>query len=138
MTEQLHFHFSLSCIGEGNGNPLQHSCLENPRDCRTWWGAIYGFAQSRTRLKRLSSRLPCPSPTPGVHPNPCFIKNRKCYRTVLFTARTVVVHICFGVCSNIRIDVKSDIQKLHSSNLMFIESSNKDAFIIIIFPVIHL
>ena len=54
-TEQLHFHFSLSCIGEGNGNPLQCSCLENPRDGRAWWAAIYGVAQSRTRLKRLSS-----------------------------------------------------------------------------------
>ena len=49
------FHFSLSCIGEGNGNPLQCSCLENPRDGGTSWAAVYGVAQSRTRLKRLSS-----------------------------------------------------------------------------------
>ena len=55
MTEQLHFHFSLSCIGEGNGNPLQCPCLENPRDGGAWWAAIYGVTQSRTRLKRLSS-----------------------------------------------------------------------------------
>ena len=55
MTERLHFHFSLSCIGEGNGNPLQCSCLENPRDRGARWAAIYGVAQSRTRLKRLSS-----------------------------------------------------------------------------------
>ena len=55
MTECLHFHFSLSCIGEGNGNPLQCSCLENPRDGGAWWAAIYGVTQSRTRLKRLSS-----------------------------------------------------------------------------------
>ena len=54
-TEQLHFHFSLSCIGEGNGNPPQCSCLENPRDGGAWWAAVYGVAQSRTRLKRLSS-----------------------------------------------------------------------------------
>ena len=54
-TEQLHFHFSLSCIGEGNGNPLQCSCLENPRDRGAWWAAVYGVAQSRTRLKWLSS-----------------------------------------------------------------------------------
>ena len=55
-TEQLHFHFSLSCIGEGNGNPLQCSCLENPRDGGACWAAVYGVAaQSRTRLKRLSS-----------------------------------------------------------------------------------
>ena len=53
--ERLHFHFSLSCIGEGYGNPLQCSCLENPRDGGAWWAAVYGVAQSRTRLKRLSS-----------------------------------------------------------------------------------
>ena len=51
MTEQLHIHFSLSCIGEGNGNPLQCSCLENLRDRGAWWAAIYGIAQSQTRLK---------------------------------------------------------------------------------------
>ena len=50
MTERLHFYFSLSCIGEGNGNPLQCSCLENPRDCGAWWAAVYGVAQSWTRL----------------------------------------------------------------------------------------
>ena len=55
-TERLHFHFSLSCIGEGNGNPLQCSCLENPRDGGAWWAAVSGVAQSRTRLKQLSSR----------------------------------------------------------------------------------
>ena len=54
-TEWFHFHFSLSCIGEGNGNPLQCSCLENPRDGGAWWAAVCGVAQSRTRLKRLSS-----------------------------------------------------------------------------------
>ena len=54
-TEQLHFHFSLSCIGEGNGNLLQGSCLENPRDGGAWWAAIFGVAQGWTRLKRLSS-----------------------------------------------------------------------------------
>ena len=54
-TERLHFHFSLSCIGEGNGSPLQCSCLENPRDGEAWQAAVSGVAQSRTRLKRLSS-----------------------------------------------------------------------------------
>ena len=53
-TERLDFHFSLSHNGEGNGNPLQCSCLENPRDRRAWWAAIYGVAQSQTQLKRLS------------------------------------------------------------------------------------
>ena len=55
VTERLHFLFSLSCIGEGNGNPLQCSCLENPRDGGAWWAAVYGVKQSQTWLKRLSS-----------------------------------------------------------------------------------
>ena len=54
-TEQLHFHFSLSCIGGGNGNPLQGSCLENPRDGGAWLAAVYGVTQSQTRLNRLRS-----------------------------------------------------------------------------------
>jgi len=54
-TERLHFYFSLSCIGERNGTPLQRSCLENPKDGGAWWAAIYGVTQSRTRLKWLSS-----------------------------------------------------------------------------------
>ena len=54
-TERLPFHFPLSCIGEENGNPLQCSCLENPRDGEAWWAAVYGVAQSWSRLKRLSS-----------------------------------------------------------------------------------
>ena len=54
-TERLHFHFSLSCIREGNGNPLQCSCLENLRDRGAWLAAIYGVAQSRTQLKQLSN-----------------------------------------------------------------------------------
>ena len=55
MTERLHFYFSLSCIGKGNGNPLQCPCLENPRDWGAWWAALSGVAQSWTQLKRLSS-----------------------------------------------------------------------------------
>ena len=61
-SERLPFHFSLSCIGEGNGNPLQCSCLENLRDGGAWWAAISGVAQSQTRLKRLSSRSSSSSP----------------------------------------------------------------------------
>ena len=61
MTERLHFHFSLSCIGGGNGNPLRCSCLENPRDGGAWWAAVYGVAQSWTRLKRLSSSNKSPA-----------------------------------------------------------------------------
>ena len=65
-TEWLHFHFSLSCIGEGNGNPLQCSCLENPRDGGAWWAAVYGVAQSWTGLKRLSSSSSLSSKTEGT------------------------------------------------------------------------
>ena len=54
-TERLPFHFSLSCIGGGNGDPLQCSCLENPRDGGAWWAAVYGIAQGGTQLRRLSS-----------------------------------------------------------------------------------
>ena len=53
-TERLHFHFSLSCIGEGNGNPLQCSCLENPRGGGAWWAAGHGVVKSRTRLSNFS------------------------------------------------------------------------------------
>ena len=70
MTERLHFHFSLSCIGEGNGNPLQRSCLENPRDGGAWWVAVYGVTQSRTRLKWLSS-----SSKTVYMPTPCWLKH---------------------------------------------------------------
>ena len=64
-TERLHFHFLFSCIGEGNGNPLQCSCLENPRDGEAWWAAVSGVEQSRTRLKRFSS-TPFYPPTVSV------------------------------------------------------------------------
>ena len=66
-TERLHFHFSLSCIGEGNGNPLQCSCLENPRDGGAWWAAVHRVAQSWTRLKQLSSRYYLPLLTDSIH-----------------------------------------------------------------------
>ena len=78
MTERLHFHFSLSCIGEGNGNPLQCSCLENPRDGGAWWTAVYGVAQNQTRLTWLSSssksyHLPVSEPSCMTLPVPvCF------------------------------------------------------------------
>ena len=69
-TERLHFHFSLSCIGEGTGNPLQCSCLENPRDRGAWWAAIRGVVQSRTRLKQLSS---------SSSPSLCFLYILPCW-----------------------------------------------------------
>ena len=67
-TERLHFHLSLSFIGGGNGTPLQCSCLENPRDGRAWWAVISGVAQSRTRLKRLSSSSSCSRPNDETLP----------------------------------------------------------------------
>ena len=70
-TELLHFHFSLSCTGEGNGNPLQCSCLENSRDGGAWWAAVYGVTQSRTQLKWLSS-----SRVSGTHPWAQFLKGK--------------------------------------------------------------
>ena len=70
MTDRLHFHVSLSHIGQGNGNPIQCSCLENPRDGGARWAAVYGVAQSRTRLKRLSSssiRIATPTTTKMIN-----------------------------------------------------------------------
>ena len=74
MTEWLHFHFSLSCIGEGNGNPLQCSCLENPRDGEAWWAVIYVVVQSWTRLKRLSSSSSRESKWGAVSTKPGFVR----------------------------------------------------------------
>jgi len=80
MTERLPFHFSLSCTGEGNGNPLQCSCLENPRDGGAWWAAVYGVAQTRTRLSNLAAaaagvfvRLK----GDNIYPGPCFLEGRE-------------------------------------------------------------
>ena len=56
-TERLHFHFSLSCIGEGNGNPLQYSCLENSMDRGAWWATVHGVAKSQTRLSHFALYL---------------------------------------------------------------------------------
>ena len=86
-TERLHFHFSLSRIGEGNGNPLQCSCLENPRHSRAWWAAVYGVPRSQTRLKQLSSGssscylvsgsiLPISIRQLDFDPNSCMSSNR--------------------------------------------------------------
>ena len=82
-TERLHFRFSLSCIGEGNGNPLQCSCLENPRDGVSWWVAVYGVAQSRTRLKQLSSSSSSssiPPFPPSVFPLHYFFRDGNTHR----------------------------------------------------------
>ena len=80
MTERLHFYFSLSCIGEGNGNPLQCYCLENPRDGGAWWAAIYGVTQSQTRLKWLSSSriIVAVSSLPGYWPGTLYALKTCC------------------------------------------------------------
>ena len=66
MTERLHFHFSFSCIGERNGNPLQCPCLENPRDSGAWWAVVSGVAQTRTRLSDLAAAAASEQLTPGA------------------------------------------------------------------------
>ena len=88
--EHLHFHFSLSCIGEGNGNPLQCSCLENPRDGGAWWAAIYGVAQSRIGLKWLSSSS---SSSSSSRQNKYFLKSgfRVCLWSSTFTLPPLLV-----------------------------------------------
>ena len=82
MTQWRHFHFSLSCIGEGNGNPLQCSCLENPRDRGAWWTAIYGVTLSRTRLKWLSSSGWVTEKAKEFQKNICFIDYTKTFDCV--------------------------------------------------------
>ena len=94
-TEQLHFDFSLSCIGEGNGNPLQCSCLESPRDREAWWAAVYGVTQSRTRLKQLSS-------SSSMHILISFIISSVIcllFRSVLFSLHMFEFLIVFFPCS---------------------------------------
>ena len=93
MIERLHFHFSLSCIGEGNGNPLQCSCLENPRNGEAWWAAVYGVTQSRTRLKWLSS-------SSSAHPEsvPSNFHLISLFRFVANPSR--IVHMLFTVFSS--------------------------------------
>ena len=94
MTEQLHFHFSLSCIGEGNGNPLQCSCLENPRDAEAWWAAIYGFARSQTWLKWLSS-------SSSSHP---YMTTGKTMSLIRWTFVVKVISLLFNVLSRLVVD----------------------------------
>ena len=83
-TERLHFHFSLSCTGGGNGNPLQRSCLENPRDGGAWWAAVYGVAQSWTRMKRLSSSIEDNKSKQHLSGNQQFMRGSYTVTTVIF------------------------------------------------------
>ena len=72
-TECFHFHFSLSCIGEGNGTPLLYSCLENPMDGGAWWAAIYGVTQSRTRLSDFTLTFHFPALEKEMAPHSCIL-----------------------------------------------------------------
>ena len=81
-TERLHFHFLLSCIGEGNGNPPQCSSLENPRDEGAWWAAVYGVTQSWTRLKWLSSSRSSSNDSNGL----CFWLLRRTFNALFWHA----------------------------------------------------
>ena len=93
-TERLHFHFALPCIGEGNGDPLQCSCLENPRDRGAWWAAVHRVAQSRTRLKRLSMHALISVPQQsdsGIHIYTCIYNTHACIFFFIFFY-TVVYH----------------------------------------------
>ena len=93
LTERLPFHFSLSCTGEGNGNPLRCSCLENPRDGEAWWAAIYGVAQSRPWLKRLSSSSS--SSIPQLIHSPIY-RNLVCFQVLVFLNKPVMTnHVRF-------------------------------------------
>ena len=90
-TERLHFHFSLSCIGEGNSNPLQCSCLENPRDGAAWWAAIHGVAQSQKLLKRLSSSIDETKHNSSKHPQ---VSLRNISKFLLFIVVTKIICNC--------------------------------------------
>ena len=108
MTERLHFHFSLSCIGEGNGNPLQYSCLENPRDRGTWWAAVYGVAQSRTRLKRFSIILTFVASLSGILPFQMF--------RVLWLLREPFYVCLYSKPSCVCVCVLSSVVEIHKSH----------------------
>ena len=93
-TEQLHFYFSLSCIGEGNGNPLQCSCLENPRDGGAWWAAVYGVTQSQTWLKWLSSAITVKKQRCNAMQR-CKQLSLGSFSWPLWVLKTLLISICF-------------------------------------------
>ena len=105
-TERLHFHFSLSCIGGGNGNPFQCSCLENPRERGALWAAVYGVTQSRTKLKRLSSS------SSRIHPFYLDIKYQEPMKEVKTSLKIIIVKKVNREQSNVFNFRKADIKTI--------------------------
>ena len=135
-TDRLHFHFSLSGTGEGNGNPLQCSCLENPRDGEAWWAAVYGVAQSRTRLKRLSSSSSSLYPLiPYSHLAPLpfsLLINKHSFVLHIYESVSVLlyIHLCFiiYICDNIEYLVFSDLLSIKPSRAIHIVADGRTSF----------
>ena len=119
-TERLHFHFSLSCIGEGNGNPLQCSCLENPRDGGAWWAAVHGIAQSRTRLKRLSSS----SSSSKRNWEQQKTQSDRLLQIVIFSPFEELQWLCLLV------SIRSDNSLLHQTNVCLYDQQNGTEIIV--------
>ena len=125
MTERIHFHFSLSCIGEGNGNPLQCSCLESPRDGGAWWAAVYGVAQSQTRLTQLSSSSihPTTSISLALFLLVIYIFHSFTFIVITVFCAFVVSEVSFSFCSSwlktILLFVFSECHMIFSSGLVF-------------------
>ena len=110
MTDRRHFHFLLSCIGERNGHPLQCSCLENPRDGGAWWAAVYGVAQSQTRLKWRSSS--------SSSRNPLFSSFRFLAAVFTLVSLASLSHVCViqGLAKHLR---KISLANLGRSGYLF-------------------
>ena len=156
-TEWLHFHFSLSCIGEGNGNPLQCSCLENPRDGGAWWAAVYGIAQSRTRLKwqqqQQQTKLAniCMYINPYIHTISIFISasicvfmcvyyvhiyHRTTYRLLVYVDIYIaLLYIFYNMYNIMLIDIDIDICKVRMSPFWYLQlESSTTKFILAFHP----
>ena len=123
-TERLHFHFSLSCIGEGNGNPLQCSCLENPREGRVWWAAVYGVAQSRTRLKWLSS-----SSSSMWFAHSLFLVSSQFYLCVDLNKMSLVSSLCSWACCTVTCWVLSSCPVFFGSHFTLLYENHICSFI---------
>jgi len=136
MTERLHFYFSLSYIGEGNGNPFQCSCLKNPRDGRAWWAAIYGVAQSRTQLTRLSSSSSSSSITLLVF---IYLRTRSLYLLAQFSSAQSLSHVQLFATPWTTAQASLSITNSRSlPKLMSIESVMPSNHLILCYPLLLL